>query len=98
MCASVDFLCVSHECVMDLHIAQPCFQFCPVATCGITSKKVPSPEEHFHPSRTVLQETSVKLLTGHFQMQTSSSVSLFKHASLTQGGFVFVKCPSSRER
>lgn len=102
MCVSVDILSVSHECVMDLDMAQPLslasnFAQWPLAVLhGKKSLALKSifPFEHCYTGNVCLSV----LLTGHFQMQTSSTVSLFKHATLIYGGFVFVNYPSSQEK
>lgn len=41
--------------------AQPCFQFYPVAMCGIAAKNFPVAHKAFSPQTSMIKETSVKV-------------------------------------
>lgn len=73
---SSSFLCFSHECIIGARYTQPCFQFFPVAFCGIATKYPPGAKKAFFPQTTTVRGTSVNLLTGHLQIQTQSIITL----------------------
>ncbi len=68
----------------------PFFQTGVVVTHDTAAKNSPAVQKAFSPYAATIKETSVKLLTGHLELQTSL-IMTFYYEFLTHGDFVFFK-------